>query len=202
MLNERGQESKKRLDMVFRSVDFLKADLNLCGVNLSEAKDYIDFQLIRFESNQLTIIWGVQAFDLMIPVSKGDNLVSVVGNGNFSKGSNVLIYNPDEKTSQLQTALLVDGSEILLDAEINRDFPLSSKLIQLKQVVYEFKEKNHELKRRVNGGSFKTLLDEATFFNIKYFPETQSVLYRIEMGNKEMVRGYVNLYFLQAQGIQ
>jgi hypothetical protein len=49
------------------------------------------------------------------------------------------------------------------------------------------------LERQVNMGRISTLLGEVSDFYVTYFPDANSVLYRIEVNKKEQIRGYIFL---------
>ena len=46
---------------------------------------------------------------------------------------------------------------------------------------------------RVENGKRKKLIDHVTDFYVTYFPDANSVLYRIELDRKEHIRGYIFL---------
>jgi hypothetical protein len=63
----------------------------------------------------------------------------------------------------------------------------------LKEVEYKHYAEQNILKRKVNKGYFQPLIEGVTDFYVKFFPESCSVLYRIEVNKKEQIRGYIFL---------
>lgn len=61
------------------------------------------------------------------------------------------------------------------------------------EIAYKYLPASHELQRRKNSGKYKTILTEVSDFYTTYFPDAQSVLYRIEINSKEQIRGYIFL---------
>ena len=58
---------------------------------------------------------------------------------------------------------------------------------------YRYNPKEQTLERQVNKGKISTLLGEVSDFYVTYFPDANSVLYRIEVNKKEQIRGYIFL---------
>jgi hypothetical protein len=66
-------------------------------------------------------------------------------------------------------------------------------VLVLKEIEYRYFEKQAQLKRKVDRGHFQPLVDRVSDFFVSFFPESQSVLYRIEVNNREQIRGYIFL---------
>jgi hypothetical protein len=66
-------------------------------------------------------------------------------------------------------------------------------------VEYKIYPSQSALKRKVNSGYFQPMLEKVTDFNVTYFPEAISVLYRIEIDKKEQIRGYIFLVNMVAK---
>ncbi|UCH94005.1 MAG: hypothetical protein JSV88_27575 [Candidatus Aminicenantes bacterium] len=88
---------------------------------------------------------------------------------------------------------LTNCGKLLNDISQFPDFPGSSMIIVLKEVEYKYYPDQEALKRKVNKGGFLLFFEEVTDFFVKYFPESCSVLYRIELNRKEQIRGYIFL---------
>jgi hypothetical protein len=58
---------------------------------------------------------------------------------------------------------------------------------------YRYNPQEQTLERQVNKGEISTLLGEVSDFYVTYFPDANSVLYRIEVNKKEQIRGYIFL---------
>ena len=66
-------------------------------------------------------------------------------------------------------------------------------VVPLKKVEYKFYPAQRVLKRKADKWNFKPLLKEVSDFYVTYFPDANSVLYRIEVNKKEHIRGYIFL---------
>lgn len=58
-------------------------------------------------------------------------------------------------------------------------------------IAYTWDEEKSELLRQTPKEKYTAQLKDVSSFYITYFEGSQSVLYRIEMNNKEQIRGYV-----------
>ena len=58
---------------------------------------------------------------------------------------------------------------------------------------YRYFPDQRTLKRKADGGDFQPLLEEVSDFYVTYFPDANSVLYRIVVNKKEQIRGYIFL---------
>jgi hypothetical protein len=72
-------------------------------------------------------------------------------------------------------------------------FSVRFKRKTVQKVEYRFDPEQRTLSRRVNRQKVETILDQVTDFYITFFPESRSVLYRIEMNGRENIRGYIFL---------
>jgi hypothetical protein len=62
------------------------------------------------------------------------------------------------------------------------------------KVAYAFDKKHLQLERRTPRHAKNLfLLQEVTDFQVTFFPEANSILYRIEINGKEQIRGYIFL---------
>ncbi len=60
-------------------------------------------------------------------------------------------------------------------------------------ILYRFDLERKVLTRQVNRKRTETVLDCVSDFYITFFPESKSVLYRIEVNGRENIRGYIFL---------
>ena len=72
-------------------------------------------------------------------------------------------------------------------------FSIRFKRKTLQKVEYRFDPEQKSLARRVNRKKVETVLDGVSDFYITFFPESRSVLYRIDLNGKESIRGYIFL---------
>jgi hypothetical protein len=59
--------------------------------------------------------------------------------------------------------------------------------------LYRFDLEERTLTRRIGLKRPEVFLEGVSDFYITFFPESRSVLYRIELNNKESIRGYIFL---------
>ena len=64
-----------------------------------------------------------------------------------------------------------------------------------KKIEWRFDPKNRSLER-----AGKLMILDVTDFMVQYFPEANSVLYRIELDGKEQIRGYIFLMNMKREG--
>ena len=64
-----------------------------------------------------------------------------------------------------------------------------------KKIEWRFDPKNRSLER-----AGKLMILDVTDFMVQYFPEANSVLYRIELDGKEQIRGYIFLMNMKKEG--
>ena len=98
---------------------------------------------------------------------------------------------------------IVKGAEtlkvLLTDAE-KVEFSRDGKRVKVFDCSLEYGKGTIQYSKTMNTIRFhrKIILDKVTDFYIKHFPESNSVLYRIERGN-EQIRGYVFLSSLVSE---
>ena len=85
------------------------------------------------------------------------------------------------------------GGALVLKNPLQNDFPGNSPVLVLKKVEYKFYPAQRLLKRKTDKGNFQPLLEEVSDFYVTFFPDANSVLYRIEVNKKEQIRGYIFL---------
>jgi len=76
-------------------------------------------------------------------------------------------------------------------------FNIRSREQAIRIVNYRYHPKCQMLTRRQGQAKAEVVITNVSDFFISYFPESQSVLYRIEINNREQVRGYVFMPHLQ-----
>jgi hypothetical protein len=72
-------------------------------------------------------------------------------------------------------------------------FSVKFKRKKVETVLYHFNPDERTLTRRVGLKRPELFLEGVTDFYITFFPESRSVLYRIELNNKKSIRGYIFL---------
>jgi hypothetical protein len=85
------------------------------------------------------------------------------------------------------------GGVLVLKNPLQNDFAQHSTVVALKKVEYKYFPAQGVLKRKTDKGNFQPLLEEVSDFYVTFFPDANSLLYRIEVNKKEQVRGYIFL---------
>jgi hypothetical protein len=102
-----------------------------------------------------------------------------------------LIYDPEYRNYEVNEIRAVEGDRLILETGLQHDYPKNSSLVVLRDVEYRHFAEQNILRRKVNKGYFKPLIKDVTDFYVKFFPESCSVLYRVEIEKKEQIRGYI-----------
>lgn len=186
-------DNQQRLESIFHTVDTLKSDLTNCGMRLQEASDTFGFATFEHTDQSLRVLYGVGEEALLEGGFQGEVAITINRNEFFSRRKEVLIYDKERGCYEFNRIDKYEGDRLLLYYELQNDYSEYSTVVVLKEVQYKIYEDQKSLKRKVNRGYFQPMIEEVTDFNITYYPESVSVLYRIEINNKEQVRGYIFL---------
>jgi len=84
-------------------------------------------------------------------------------------------------------------NNLILKDSLLHTYPEKSTIIMLKKIEYKLYSQQNILKRKIDRGYFQPLIEYVSDFYVTFFPESNSVLYRLEVNNKEQVRGYIFL---------
>lgn len=185
--------NQQRLESIFHTVDTIKTDLTSCGMRLQEAADTFGFTTFEHTDQSLRVLYGVGEEVLLEDGFLGENAITINRNDYFSKRKEILIYDRERECYEFNLINKYEGNRLLLSYDLQNDYSLNSTAVVLKEVQYKIYEDQNTLKRKVNRGYFQPMIEEVTDFNLTYYPESVSVLYRIEINNKEQVRGYIFL---------
>ncbi len=98
-----------------------------------------------------------------------------------------------ESSVRISAAKPVDGVVRGSTGELECSWRLCEGADRIETVAYKYFPKLGALRRKVNNGHWNTLLDHVTDFYVTYFPDANSILYRIELIKKEQIRGYIFL---------
>lgn len=189
----RLSRSQDRLEGIFLTVDMLKSDLGKCGQRLQEAARDVAVTPFSLASGGFKMLYGTVSEPLAADAVCDGKSVSVVSAGLFPRGRTLLLYNSDRQTCQWNEVAETRDGQLLLKEKLKFDFPAGSETVAIRQVEYRWDGKAKTLKRRSDSGGFQPLLEDVSDFYVAYFAESQSVLYRIEIDQKEQVRGYLFL---------
>ncbi|MFH2108553.1 MAG: hypothetical protein ABII93_07785 [Chrysiogenia bacterium] len=190
---KRPTRSQDRLEAIFHTVDTIKSDLNKCGMRLQEARQFCGISPFTSASNTFTCTYGIADEQLLEKALQGQQAVKVVTNDFFKKGKTVLIYDPTQKAWELnEIEYRLDGA-LALKNTLQHDYSPGSTVIALNNVTYSYYALRHAITRKVDNGQCQPLLEGVSDFYVTYFPDANSVLYRIEINKKEQIRGYIFL---------
>jgi len=104
-----------------------------------------------------------------------------------------LIYDLASQVWEINEIESRQDGALILKNPLQNEYPLKSMVVPLKKVEYKFYPAQRVLKRKADKWNFKPLLKEVSDFYVTYFPDANSVLYRIEVNKKEHIRGYIFL---------
>jgi hypothetical protein len=174
-------------------VDVIKSDLNKCGMRLQEARQFCDIQPFASTPNGFTCTCGVADEQLLKNAVKGQHELKIGANVFFKPGRPILIYDLASQAWEMNEIKSRQDVALVLKQALKNDFLPDSRVVALQLVEYKFYPVERMLKRKVDNLNFQPLQAEVTDFYATFFPDAQSVLYRIEVGRKEQIRGYIFL---------
>ncbi len=186
-------QSQDRLESIFHTVDTIKSDLCKCGMRLQEAARGFGLQAFSCSSTGFQLQYGSHSQCLLADASRGDREVRVEAAGLFPRGRSVLLYNVDSHACSWNEAAAAAAGMLQLSAPLGTDFQAGSELVAVRRVEYRWDSASGTLRRRSDRGGFQPLLDDVTDFYVAYFADAHAVLYRLEIGRREQVRGYLFL---------
>ncbi|MCU0277119.1 MAG: hypothetical protein MUF02_09790 [Acidobacteria bacterium] len=185
--------NQERLEAIFHAVDTIKSDLNKCGMRLQEARPLCGLAPFTSTAGAFACSYGVADEALLEGAVRGQQAIKVAGNDFFKKGRAVLLYDLGGQAWEMnEIEYRLDGA-LVLKNRLQNDFARSSTVVAMKKVEYRYEAPRRVLKRKADNGTFQPLLEEVSDFYVTFFPEANSVLYRIEVNKKEQVRGYIFL---------
>jgi len=185
--------NQERLEAIFHAVDTIKSDLNKCGMRLQEARQLVDIPCFASAAGTFRCEYGLADELLLENAARGQQTLKVGQNDFFKKDKAILIYNLAAGVWEFNEIRECLGGALVLKSALQNDFARSSPVVVLKKVEYKYYPSQRTLKRKADKGNFQPLLEEVSDFYVTFFPDANSVLYRIEVNKKEQVRGYIFL---------
>jgi type II secretory pathway component PulJ len=185
--------NKQRLEAIFHTVDTIKSDLNKCGMRLQEARQFFNISCFTSAAGTFACEYGLADELLLENAPCGQQTLKVEQNDYFKKDKVILIYNVEAGVWELNEIKDCLGGALVLKNALQNDFARNSPVVLLKKVQYKYDPAQRVLKRKADKGNFQPLLEEVSDFYVTFFPDANSVLYRIEVNKKEQVRGYIFL---------
>jgi hypothetical protein len=196
---ETGRNAKKitsnqeRLEAIFHTVDTIKSDLNKCGMRLQEACKFFDIPSFEGSQGNFKVTYALADEELLENALPGQQTLRIGQNEFFKKDKVILVYNLERQVWEFNEIRDFSGAVLILKNSLQSEFPVHSPVLLLKKVEYRFYPAQRALKRKTDKGNFQPLLEEVSDFYVTFFPDANSVLYRIEVNKKEQIRGYIFL---------
>ncbi|MGD2089680.1 MAG: type II secretion system protein [Candidatus Aminicenantes bacterium] len=189
--SKRVISNQERMESIFHTVEMIRSDLTKCGMRLLEPAKCLGFPLFVNSDYSFKVIYGIETETLINAARQNATAISINRNDFFKKGKRIAIYDPDNRNYEINEIQAVKGERLILLTGLQDDYPTNSSAVVLKEVEYKHYADQNILKRKVNKGYFQPLIEEVTDFYVKFFPESCSVFYRIEVNKKEQIRGYI-----------
>ena len=180
-----------KMESIFQTVEMIRSDLTKCGIRLLEPAKFLGFPLFVNSDCSFKVIYGIETEMLTYDAKVSAAAVTINRNDFFTKGKRIVIYDPDNRNYEINEIQAVNGDQLILSKGLQDDYPKNSSVVVLKEVEYKHYAEQNTLKRKVNKGYFQPIIEEVTDFYVKFFPESCSVFYRIEVDKKEQIRGYI-----------
>ncbi len=181
------------LESLFFTVDTIKDDLTKCGMRLQEAASIFNLELFSHTQSGFKIIYGLASEEMDRNSYEGDKTIEVTGKDFVKKGKRILIYDVVSRQFEYSRIRKVDGYLLHLETGLKNDHLKHSVVVPLKEIEMKLYKKEKVLKRKIDKGYFQPVIEGVTDFYISFFEDSNSVLYRLEINNKEQVRGYIFL---------
>ncbi len=181
------------LESIFHTVDTLKSDLTKCGMRLQQANEFFKLDLFRSQDAWFKVTYGLGGGTLKEPAYAGDTTIRISGDDYSRSKRRALLYNIIDNVYQFNDITNVNGDAITLAEGLIADFNTNSVMVILQEVEYKLYHKQACLKRKTGKGYFQPMVENVTDFYLKYYPDSFSVLYRLEVNHKEQIRGYIFL---------
>lgn len=186
--------NQERLEAIFHTVDTIKSDLNKCGIRLQEARQLCGITpFVTAAAADFTCIYGLADEPLLENAVKGQQSLKVAANEFFKPGREILIYDLSSQTWEMNEIKSVSADTIVMKNPLQNDYPVNSMVVALKKVEYRYYMLKHVITRKIDKGKCQPLLEGVSDFYMTFFPDANSVLYRIEVNKKEQIRGYIFL---------
>ncbi len=197
-LSRRFGDEQEQLEAVFHTVDTLRSDFERCGMRLQEPFA-LGFPVVACEADhtRCTLFSGEQDASVVLPALAGERTLLLTAEKKMAAGDQVLLYEPFSRLCEEHRLAQVTRDEgrfgVTLSDPTSQPVPGQSTLVALNRVEYRWFAADRILKRKTGRGTFQPLLTGVHDFFVAYFPESRSILYRIELPRKQQIRGYLFL---------
>lgn len=185
--------NQEKLEAIFHAVDTVKGDLTKCGMRLQEAGMYFGIPLYESQELGFKIMFGVAGDLLEYAIPKGERVIEVTDPEPFKPKKKIIIYDPEQRVYEFNYIKGINKNDLSLAKKLKHTYSINSRVVMIKEVTVKLHQKECVLKRKTDRGYFQPLLENVTDFFIKFYPDSHSILYRIEVEGKEQIRGYIFL---------
>ncbi|GEM_PF-585418 len=185
--------NQQKMEAIFHTVDMIRSDLTKCGMRLQEASRFFSFPLFDFTDYSFKVVYGLQSENLLAEAPAGTNIILANKNEYFQKKKKIIIYDPYREYYETNEIASVKGNQLTLLQTLKNPYSNQAVAVVVKEVEYKLYPAQNTLKRKINQGYFQPIIEEVTDFNITFYPDVFSVLYRIEVNHKQQIRGYIFL---------
>lgn len=185
--------NQQKLEALFNTADMIRSDLTKCGMRLQEASKYFHFPLFEYNDTGFKVTYGIEDEFLLQDSRVGESIITVNRNEYFQAKKRIIIYDPVKEIYEVNEIKSLNTNQLTLLNTLQNNYCRNSIAVVLKEVEYKLYPQQYTLKRKVNKGFFQPLIEDVTDFNVQFYPESRSVLYRIEINKKEQIRGYIFL---------
>lgn len=186
-------DNQQVLESIFHTVDTIKSDLSKCGMRLQEAAQHFNIPLFENTPSSFKILYGIASQVLEENAYKGDKSIVIQRDENFNRGKKVLIYDIGQGAFEFKDIRETFSNQVIFSTALQNDYSRESRVVAVKAIDYKLYTPEKVLKRKINGGYFQPLLENVSDFQVIFYPENYSVLYRFEVNRKEQIRGYIFL---------
>ena len=211
-----SHDDRGKKEAISHTVEVIRDDLIQCGMRLTAPAKFLGFPLFVNRDYSFRVIYGIKDEMLKVGAKESETSVTInrdnsrsvgcrstggviskvcrkdkVSKGIVKKGKRIVIYDPDNTKYEVNEIRAIEGDRLILVTGLKDDYPRQSSLVVLRDVEYKHYPQENMLKRKVDKGYFRPLLEGVTDFYVKFFPESCSVLYRVEIEKKEQIRGYI-----------
>jgi len=186
-------DNQQVLESIFHTVDTIKSDLSKCGMRLQEAAQHFNITLFENTPSSFKILFGIASQTLESNAYKGERSLTIRRDENFNRGKRILIYDIGLGHFEFKEIKETSSDQIIFSTALQNDYSPEARVVAVKAVDYKLYTPEKVLKRKMNGGYFQPLLENVSDFQVIFYPESYSVLYRFEVNRKEQIRGYIFL---------
>ncbi len=189
----RIMDNQERLEALFNTVDFFKADISSCGKRLQEAQNLLPSICFETTPHKLTIRLGAGSEVLPVPVKAKSQSLEIMTPESFADGKTILAYDTESGQFEWNRIKKKTRQRLIFENCLQNEYPSGSRLVVVKSVTYQHDPAKQILSRKVDRAPAQPMLEQVKDFYFSFHPEQASMLYQLELCTGEQVRGYIAL---------